>query len=539
MTEMQEVTIVAAPATGRIARSTLIVMGGFALSMVVGLIKQRIFSVTFGTASAYDAFVAANAIPELLVNMLASGALAFAFIPIYTDTLQSDDPYESDHLFSNVFNVLLLLASLASLIGAILAPTLIRAPWGVAPHFPPEKQFLTIQLMRILLVTTVIFALSSMLTGLLQARAQFVFPALGPALYTSGLIFGASVLAPKLGIFGLAWGAIIGALLHFLVHLPGLLIKKIRWYPLVDFASMRLRRVAVLMAPRIIDLMMAQVTLQWLNTNLASRMGEGRVAAIQYAYTLMNMPWNFIGVAIGTVVFPTMAVLATHSDLGAQRKALSDSLRAVLALAIPAAAGLVLLGRPIIQILYEGGEFTPQDTELVYFALQFFALLLISQSMLNVVVPAYAAQKDTLTPLLVSIFTTAVNIGLAIMLSRPVGHGGLAHGGLPLARALSIGLEVALDLAILHIRWGGVNGRRILLDSGKALIATGAMSAGVLAIGFLLHPHALMMLVLGGGVGAALYFGVALAIGIREVRSVPEALFRSLLRRPIAESVPS
>ena len=539
MSENLTNTGTAAPSTGGIARSTLIVMGGFALSMVIGIVKQRIFSVTFGTASAYDAFVAANAIPELLVNMLASGALAFAFIPIYTDTLQSDDPHESDRLFSNVFNVLLLLAGIASLIGAIFAPTLIRSPWGVAPHFSPEKQLLTIQLMRTLLVTTVIFALSSMLTGLLQARAQFLFPALGPALYTSGLIFGATVLTPKLGIFGLAWGAVVGALLHFLIHIPGLFIKKIQWYLLVDLASSQLRRVAVLMAPRIIDLMMAQVTLQWLNTNLASRMAEGRVAAIQYAYTLMNMPWNLIGVAIGTVVFPTMAVLAAQADLNAQRKALSDSLRAVLALAIPAAAGLILLGRPIIQILYEGGEFTPQDTELVYFALQFFALLLISQSMLNVVVPAYAAQKDTLTPLLVSIFTTAVNIVLAIILSQPLGQGGLAHGGLPLARALAIGLEVTLDLAILHIRWGGVNTSRILMDAGKALIATGAMAAGVLAIRALLHPGAFMMLVLGGGLGAALYFGVALAIGIREVRSIPEALIRSLLRRPIAESVPS
>jgi putative peptidoglycan lipid II flippase len=159
--------------------------------------------------------------------------------------------------------------------------------------------------------------------------------------------------------------------------------------------------------------------------------------------------------------------------------------------------------------------------------------------MLNVVVPAYAAQKDTLTPLLVSIFTTAVNIGLAIVLSRPLGQGGLAHGGLPLARALSIGLEVTIDLAILRIRWGGVNASRIVMDAGKALIATGAMAAGVLAIRALLHPGAFMMLVLGGGLGAALYFGVALAIGIREVRSIPEALIRSLLRRPIAESVPS
>src|SRR5690606_3713745 len=157
-----------------------------------------------------------------------------------------------------------------------------------------------------------------------------------------------------------------------------------------------------------------------------------------YAYQLMNMPWTLIGTAIGIAVFPTMAALAAERDVSAQRRALSGSLRAILTLVLPAAAGLLVLGRPIIRLLYEGGEFTAQSTELVFYALQFYAITLISQSMLEVVVRAFAAQQDTLTPLIVSFFTTGLNIGLAIWLAQPER---LAHGGLALANGVAVGIE--------------------------------------------------------------------------------------------------
>ncbi len=511
--------------TGRVARSTLIVMAGVAAATVTGLVKQRIVAVNFGTSAALDAFTAANGIPELLFTMLAGGALAFAFIPVYTESLDRDDPRGADTLMSQVINIIFLLTAAASALVALFAPTLVSAPWGVGPNFPPEVQRLTADLMRVLLFSTVIFAVSSIVTGTLHAHQHFLFPALAPVMYSGGIIFGALVLAPQMGIFGLAWGAVIGAVLHLLVQVPGLILFRARWRLAFGWSSPALRRVAVLMAPRVIDLLMARVSIDWINANLGSGLGVGRVSSLRYAYQLMNMPWTFIGTAIGIAVFPTMAELAARKDISAQRQALSGSLRAILTLTLPAAAGLIVLGRPIIRLLFEGGEFTAQSTELVFYALQFYTVALISQSVLEVVVRAYAAQQDTYTPLYVSFFTTALNVGLAIWLSRPER---LSHGGLALANGVAVGVEALADMVILHIRWGGVDARRILTDTGKALLAAALMSAAVVGFKQVAHVGSLVTLVGGGAIGVVVYFGAALLLGIKEVRTLPLMLLKRI-----------
>ncbi|HEC23114.1 MAG TPA: murein biosynthesis integral membrane protein MurJ [Chloroflexi bacterium] len=511
---------------GQVARSTLIVMGGFALAIVVGLIRQGVVSERFGTSAAYDAYVAANGIPELLFNALAGGALTFAFLPVYTELLERKDEGQADTLFSQVISAIFLLTALASLVVGILAPVLVSAPWGIAPGFPVEFQQLTARLMRVLLVSTLIFAVSNIITGALHAHQHFLLPALTPSVYSGGIIFGAVVLNPLFGIFGLAWGAVIGALLHLLIQVPGLLIHRVRWQPALPWGDPALKRVAELMAPRVIDLLMARISIDWINRNIASRLGEGRVSALSYGYTLMNMPWTLIGTAIGIAVFPTMAALAARKDIAAQRRALSGSLRAILMLALPAAVGLLVLGRPIIRLLFERGEFTARSTELVYFALQFYALTLISQSMLEVVVRAFAAQQDTLTPLIVSFFTTALNIVLAIWLARPFAEGGLEHGGLPLANGIAVGVESLIGLTILGIRWKGLDARRILLDTGKAALSAALMGGAILAFKAAFDPGLLVTLLGGGALGAAIYFGLALLLGIEEVRSIPLMMLR-------------
>ncbi len=509
--------------TGQVARSTLVVMGGFSLSIVTGIIRQRVVNTTFGTSAVLDAYTAANGIPELLFAALAGGALTFAFIPIYTGFLTDDDEQGSNALFSNVLNAVFLLTALASLIVALFAPVLVRADWGIGPGFDPETQVLTAQLMRILLLSTLIFAVSHMLTGSLYAHQHFLLPAITPVMYAGGIIAGVLILSPSIGIFGYAWGAVAGSVFHLLIQIPGLLKYRIRWRPILDFRNPAFIRVAVLMAPRVIDLLMARIAIDWLNNNRASWLGEGSASALQIAKSIMNMPWTMIGTAIGIAVFPTMAALAAKKDVNAQRNALSGALRAILTLALPAAVGMVLLGRPLIQILYEGGEFTSDSTQLVYYALQFYAVTLISQTMLEPVVRAFAAQEDTWTPLYVSFFTTALNVGLAIWLARPQL---LAHGGLPLANGIAVGIEALTGLVILHIRWKGVDARRILIDAGKAALASLVMAGAILVFKKLIDPGALFLLVGGGLIGVAVYFGVALLLGIEEIRTIPMAMLK-------------
>lgn len=517
--------------TGRIARSTLVVMGGMVGSIVIGLVRQRIIAIQFGTSAELDAFTAANSIPELLYTIMAGGALAFAFIPVYSEFIQKDDRSGGDHLLSQVINLIFLLVTAGSILVALAAPTLVRAPWGIGPNFPPEVQTLAIQLMRVLLFSTILFSISSIVTGALHARQHFLLPAITPVMYSGGIILGALFLAPSMGIFGLAWGAVLGAGLHLLVQIPALIYYKVRWYPTFGFDSPALRRVAVLMAPRIVDLLMARASIDWINANLGSGLGEGRVSALRYAFQLMNMPWTLIGTAIGIAIFPTMAALAADRDVAAQRRALSGSLRAILTLTLPAAAGLLVLGRPVIQLLYEGGEFTADSTALVYYALQFYAITLISQSMLEVVVRAFAAQQDTLTPLIVSFFTTLLNVGLAIWLAQPQL---LAHGGLALANGIAVGVESLVGLTILHIRWRGVDARRILVDTAKAGFSAAVMLAVVAGFLRVFEPGVLVAIAGGGAIGVSVYFGLALLLGIEEVRTVPAAVLSRFTARRAA-----
>ncbi|MFQ5943912.1 MAG: lipid II flippase MurJ, partial [Anaerolineales bacterium] len=254
----------------RVAKSTLIVMGGLFAALITGLIRQRIIAGQFGTSAPMDAFIAANGLPELLFIMLAGGALGFAFIPIYTEFLTTGDRSDADRLASQVVNSIFILALIVSSLAALYAPTFVTAPWGLGPNFPQPVQELTIELLRLLLLSTIIFAISSITTAVLQSHQHFILPAISPIVYNFGVIFGALALAPTMGIHGLAWGAIVGALLHLGVQIPGLFRFKVHWFPILGWRNPALHRVAILMAPRVIDLMMARASIDWLNANIAS-----------------------------------------------------------------------------------------------------------------------------------------------------------------------------------------------------------------------------------------------------------------------------
>ena len=511
--------------TGAIARSTLIIMTGWGISILIGLFRQRIVAGRFGTGFEIDAFTAANVIPELIFTMLSGGALSFAFMPVYTELMEKNS--YANRLFSQVVNLIFVVTVAASIVVIFIAPFLVTSPWGVGAEYSPEVQNLTIQLMRILLLSTILFSVSGILTAVLYAHQHFIIPALLPSLYSLGIIIGAVFFAPRFEIFGVAWGAVLGSALHLAIQIPAILHYKVRWLPTIALDP-PVRRVAYLMAPRVVDLLMARASINWLNATLSSRLGEGRLAALDFAYRLMNMPWTLIGTAIGIVVFPMMAALAAKKDVEQQRTALNGALRAILTLAIPAAAGLIFLGRPIIRLLFEGGEFTPESTELVFYALRFYSVALISQSMLEVVIRAFAAQQDTYTPLYISFFTTLLNVGLAIWLSRPIANGGIEHGGPALANGIAVLVEAILGLTVLSIRWKGINASRILLDLVKSIIAAAAMVATIFLTKHFITESNLYLLVLGGGLGAAVYFIVALRLGIREIKEIPLALLHKV-----------
>jgi len=497
---------------GQVARSATTVMVVLGAAKVVGLLSQQLIGAAFGTSATYDAYTAAFAAPDLLFTLISGGALAHAFIPILSSFLTREDPDGAYKLVSGVTNTLFLLAAVSAGVVALAAPLLVTARWGVAPGFAPEIQATTINLLRIILLSTIIFAISSLFSGVLHAHQHFLLPALAPILYDAGIVVGLFLFVPRIGIYGLAWGAVMGALLHVVIQVPGLMYYGVRWRPVLGWGNPALRRVGILMLPRIVDLLMARASLQWLNSNIASRLSVGSVSGLGYAWRVMQMPQTIIGTAIGIVIFPTMSELAAREDAEGQQMALSGSLRAILTLTIPAAVGLLVLGRPLIQVLFQRGEFTAESTATVYFALQFYALGLITHSMLEVVTRAFFAQQDTVTPLVVSFFTTALNVGLAIWLSGP-----LLHGGLALANSVAIGVESLTGLIILHRRWGSIQASRVGTAVLKSGVAAAAMGAAIIAFEQLASPGALVLAVVGGALGVLVYLGLAAVLRMEEL----------------------
>jgi putative peptidoglycan lipid II flippase len=275
------------------------------------------------------------------------------------------------------------------------------------------------------------------------------------------------------------------------------------------------------MGPRILTIGVIQVNFIVLY-NLASRLGEGSISALDYGWDLMQMPQTIIGSAIGIVLFPTMAELAARRDLAGLRRTTSQALRIILALSIPAMVGLIVLGRPIIQVMFERGEFGPDSTAAVYQSLQFWAVALVGHCALEVVNRLFYAQKDTTTPLLGALAGMIVNLGLALALYQTLGVGGLA-----LANGIAVTVEVLLLLVIAHRRMAGVEVNSMLHTLLRTLLAAGAMGAAIVLFTTLLRSLSPLMIAAGGGaLGLVVYLVAGLLLDVKEIRLVPHLVRR-------------
>ncbi len=529
----------------QIARSTVVVMLAFGAAKAVSLAQTFIIARTFGVGSTWDSFVTANRIPELIFTLIAGGALAYAFIPIFSGFLARGDNDGAWHLSSHVINTIFG----ATLVASILA--FIAAPWFVAnlvgSGFTPDVQAQTVQLMRILLLSTLIFSVSGIMMGILQSYNHFLLPALAPIMYDLGILFGVVFLLKPFGVYGIAIGAVLGAALHFLIQVPGLIRFRARWYPELGWRDPTLWRVIRLMLPRIVGLGVFSFNFIVMN-NIASQLGTGSVAALDWGWRLMQIPETLIGTAMGTVIFPALAALSAVNDAEGKRTALSGALRFILIATIPSAIGLVLVGHPLISLL-EGGAFDASASALVYSTLQFFLLGLIVHSMLEVVARGFYADKDTVTPLWAALGGAAINLILSFVLSgvwqidanSTVDQGNVA--GLALANSLGVAFEVIVLLLVLRRRWQGVHETELARTLAKTLAASLLMGlviviihAGWAALGLAERGFAFTVAQIGIEVvvGGLVFVAAAWVLKMEELRAIIDLLLR---RRTLKEVV--
>jgi putative peptidoglycan lipid II flippase len=462
-------------ANRQIARAAGTVMLAMVLSQVAGLLAKSLIGSSFGTGLENEAFFAANRFPEILFSLMAGGALGSAFIPTFTGLLTNNDRQTAWRLASSIANLVFLLLTLVSILSIIFARFIVHNI--LAPGFDAQTEALTVQLLRIQLPSSIIFGLSGLAMGILNAHQRFLMPALAPAMYQVGLIFGTLVLSKSIGVYGLAWGVVVGASLHLLLQVPSLFRLPHRKYEItLGLHLPTVREVGRLMAPRLLGVAVVQLNFL-VNTVLASYQPEGSVTAISLAFPLMIMPQAAIAQSIAIAALPTFSAQFARGKLDEMRASLAATLRGVLLLAIPASLGLILLRRPLVQMIYQRSAFDQASTQLVAWALLWYATGLVGHSIVEIISRAFYALHDTRTPVFVGVIAMSLNIGMSVGLSALFPRlGWMPHGGLALANSLATSLEAVALLVLMRRRLNGLQGRNIIQAVVKAAAGTLAMS---------------------------------------------------------------
>lgn len=516
----------------RLAGAAAVVMVFFVLSRVSGLLREMIIGAQFGTSAELDAYLAAFRIPDLLFQLVAGGALGSAFIPTFSQVWAERGEAPAWQLFSRILNLVTLVLLVLALLAVTFADPLIARV--IAPGFDPAQQQLAADLMRWMLISTVIFGASGLVMGALNARQHFVLPAAAPVLYNGAIIVGAWLLAPTYGIYGLVIGVVVGALAHFGVQIPALVHKRARYRVDLTWRDPAVGEVGRLMAPRMLGLFFVQLNFL-VNTILASQLAAGSLAALNYAWLLMLLPQGIFAQAIATVAFPTFSAQVAAKDHSALHRTLDRTLRTVLFLTLPAAVGLFVLRVPLIQVLLQRGNFDADSTAAVAYALQFYALGLVAHALVEIVVRVFYALHDTLTPVLIGVGAMSLNILFSLIWIDQLGYGGLA-----LANSVATTVEMIVLLWLLKRRISGFSFASLITGSIRSAAAAAVM--GLVVWGWLIWlggqtgwvswlPVGWMAALTGMAVAVVTYSGAALLLGAEELRTALSLLGRRLTHR--------
>jgi len=504
-------------AGAHVARSAALVASFFAADKLLGVVREAAVGRAFGTSAALDAYIAAFEVPEGLNVIVTGAALTTSLIPLLAQVIARDEEENLWQFISAVVNWVLIVVGVTSFFATLLArPIILLVAPGFSDH--PAQVTLATQLMRLVLIQTLVFSLSTLVTGTLQAHRHFLLPAIAPLFYTLGRIFGAVALAPRMGIFGLAWGGIAGATAHLLVKVPWLVRHKARWAPTLFHP--RLPELLRLMAPRMLGMGATYINFV-LPTFYGSFLAAGAISAYEYGWKLMQLPETVLGTAMGIVVLPTLAAIADRGDQEELRSTFSWTLRLVLALAIPAAAGLILLGRPLTALFLERGAFDAAATERVYWALQFFSLGLIGHAALEVVARLFYAQRDMWTPFWAALGGLLVNAAVGWLLLPA-----LAHGAIALSNSLGACFQVAVLLVVARVRLDGIEEKILATSLARSLAGAATMGVVVIAIQRILPQGSILIrAAVALAAGIATYLTAVLLLGSEEIASLPRLLF--------------
>ena len=460
----------------RLAASAGVVGVATLASRLLGLVRDLVLAYRFGATDAMDAFNVASRIPNLMRDLFAEGAMSAAFVPTFVRRLASDGRRPALLLGNQAVNALIAVTGTVVAAGILFAEPLVRALAGDFAEVAGKLE-LAVQLTRILLPVLTMVAVAAAMMGMLNSLGRFFVPALSPAMYNVGIIAGGALLVPLMPGLGLhptvavAAGALLGAAGQVALQAPALHREGFRYRPALDPSDPGLRRILRLMGPGTLAGAAVQINLL-VNMVLAAGEGTGAVSWLSYAFRVMYLPIGLFGVSVAAAAVPVLSRQGAQNDAAGMRDTVSRALRLTLAINVPATVGLMVLGAPIVELIFERGSFTASDTSATAAALLLYAPGLAGYAAVRIAVPCFYALGSSRTPAAISMAAVALNVALNLALVRVLGYPGLALG--TSVAALTNALVL---LVVLRRRLDGLDLPRVLTLLGKVAVASAVMGA--------------------------------------------------------------
>lgn len=511
--------------TGSLMWAASLVSGATILSRLLGFVRDSLIAAYYGQTATVDQYNAAYVIPDTLYLLLIGGAISSAFVPVVSDYLVAGREDEAERVVNTALNAVLVGLTPLLALGIALAPWLVR---GVAVGFgrDPAAVAHTAALTRIMLLAVLFHAINGVLVGHQYAKKSFWATAIGPLFYNVAIIAVGGLFGRTLGIAAFAWGVLVGACVNFVFQWAGVRRLGFRYRWVLDFRHPGFARILRLMVPVVLGVGLVQLNLLINQTVLASLLPAGSINALRLASRIMLTPVSLAS-SLAIALLPNLTEVAARRDFVQFRRILSLGLRLVVFLTLPAAVGLLLLGHPLIALLFRHGRFTAADVDRTARALVFYTLGTVAYGAVEVLVRGFYALKNTLTPVVVSVFVLVLGFALNWVLLGP-----MAEDGLALAYSLTGWVNVALLFVLLHRALVWMEGWRILRTTVRTAIASGIMAGGVVLAGRLLSPWLdgarsfprLVALAVLVAVGAALFAWTARRLHIEEFRLIRDRI---------------
>jgi len=518
---------------GNIARAAGVVGAATMLSRIMGMARDMVVSRLFGAGYATDAFFAAFQIPNMLRRFFAEGALASAFVPVFSQTLIRGGEGEARELANTCFTLLTIVMAGATLTGVVFSPLIVHLMFP-GFHAVPGKFQLAVLLNRVMFPYIFLISLVSLCMGILNTVRHFFTPAISTVFLNISMILAAVFLRGffQVPVTALATGVLIGGLLQLALQLPVLWMKGFRIRPGFDFGRPELRRIVLLLAPSVLGVGVYYLNIT-VSSILASLLPQGSMSYLYYAQRLFEFPQGLFTVSVAQAVLPSMSRQAAEGDIPGMKESLSFGLRLTLFITIPAMAGLMICATPIFSLLFMGGAFDYSKALHSARALQYYSVGLSFVAATRVLVPAFYALGDVRTPVWASLASFLLNLGFSLALMGPLGHGGLA-----LATSLAALGNMLLLVWFLRRKMGDFGGRGILRTGLTSLLASIPMAVVVWyassTTDWSPEGHGLLKgLCLGGAItaGVLVYFACVMALGSDEARAVMRLIGKMTGRR--------